>query len=49
MLTFPEGAKESGLELYDSTGGEWGITATLQGNCEIHIIAAGGITYSWTV
>jgi hypothetical protein len=46
---FGSSADESGLGSVNSNAGEWGVTAVLQGDCDLHLMIAGGITYTWSV
>lgn len=47
--TFGPSTDEGGLGSVDSNAGEWGVTITLQGDCDLHLMIAGGIEYSWVV
>jgi hypothetical protein len=46
---FQSGVDEGGLGSVDSNAGEWGVTVMLRGDCDLHIMIAGGIEYAWTL
>ena len=46
---FDPGTQESSLGSIPSSGGEVGVAIVLQGNCQLHLMMAGGIEYSWSI
>jgi hypothetical protein len=46
---FQSGVEENGFGSINSNAGEWGVTVILRGGCDLKLMIAGGIEYSWTI